>query len=157
MIDASLATSGPNYTSAHLGPLEELQQYQFEHPVRKVPVVGKAFLNELLGATGSQISLTKLPPNASVPFFHSHKLNEEIFIVVQGDGEMQIDDDVIPIHEGSVIRVATPGERCLRNTSSSASLIYICVQAKAGSLETHTFTDGVTSTRTWKVPATTPS
>jgi mannose-6-phosphate isomerase-like protein (cupin superfamily) len=61
---------------------------------------------------------------------------------------MQIDDDVIPVSEGSAVRVASAGERCLRNTSASEPLVYVCVQAKTGSLEQWTYTDGVPSTRT---------
>ena len=149
------STSGTNYTAVHLGPLDGLDQYKFDHPVRKVEVVGKVFLNGLLGATGSEISLTKLPPKASVPFFHSHKLNEEVFVIVRGEGEFQVDDDVLPIGEGSVVRVACIGERCLRNTSADAPLIYICIQTMTGSLVQHTFADGVPSARTAKW-ATTP-
>ena len=52
-------TEGPNYTAVHLGELDRLEQYGFLHPVRKVEVVGKVFLKELLGATATEISFTK--------------------------------------------------------------------------------------------------
>ena len=151
------STSGPNFTVAHLGALNELEQYQFEHPVRKTTVVGKKFLHDILGATATEISFTKVPPSTSLPFMHSHKMNEEVFLVVQGEGEFQVDDEVFPIREGSVVRVATGGVRCLRNTSAAVPLIYVCIQATAGSLVQHTFQDGVPSARTPKWAATTPS
>ena len=44
------------------------------------------------------------------------------------------------IAEGSVIRVATNCDRNLKCTSSSP-LVYICIQAKEGSLGGYTMTD----------------
>lgn len=150
-MSAAIPTAaGTNYTAAHLGPLDELAQYGFFHPVRKAEVKGKQFVKELLGATGTEVSFTRIEPGQALPFFHSHKQNEELFLFVRGADEMQVDDDVIPVHEGSAVRVATAGERCLRNTSATDPLIYICIQAKTGSLEQWTFTDGVPGTRTAK-------
>lgn len=142
--------SGTNYTAVHVGPFNDLKRFTYMHPVRKVPVTGKHFLKEAVGGTATEVSFTRLDPLQSVPFFHSHKQNEELFIVVRGEGEMQIDDDVIPVREGSAVRVATAGERCIRNTSPTEPFVYICVQAKTGSLEQWTFTDGVPATRTAK-------
>jgi uncharacterized cupin superfamily protein len=115
-----------------------------------VQVTGKQFVKELVSATGTEVSFTRLEPLQAVSFFHSHKQNEELFLIVRGEGEMQIDDDVIAVREGSVVRVGTAGERCLRNTSPTAAMVYVCIQAKAGSLEQWTSGDGVPSTRTAK-------
>lgn len=150
MSDAVPTARGTNYTAAHVGPFEDLKRFAYEHPVRKVPVRGKQFLKELVGATGMEVSFTRLEPLQAIQFFHSHKQNEELFLIVRGAGEMQIDDDVIPVREGSAVRVASPGERCLRNTSATEPMVYMCIQAKTGSLEQWTYTDGVPSSRTAK-------
>lgn len=47
-----------------------------------------------------------------MPFFHSHKTNEENYIILSGVGKFQVNDDVFDIAEGSVVRVS-PG--CFRN------------------------------------------
>lgn len=150
MSDAIPTARGTNYTAAHVGPFAELGKYGFFHPVRQIPVKGKQFLKETLGATATEVSFTRLEPLQAVAFFHSHKQNEELFLIVRGEGEMQVDDDVIPVKEGSAVRVATAGERCIRNTSATEPMVYVCVQAKTGSLEQWTFTDGVPSARTAK-------
>lgn len=36
-------------------------------------------LKEALGLSGCELSINELPANASVPFVHSHKQNEELF------------------------------------------------------------------------------
>ncbi len=82
-----------------------------------------------------------------MPFFHSHKANEENYIILSGEGSFQVNSDVFSIAEGSIIRVATNCDRNLRNTSETASLVYICIQAKEGSLDGYTMTDAVITGR----------
>ena len=38
-------------------------------------------LHDVLGLTGAEISINNLPAGAGVPFVHSHKKNEEIYII----------------------------------------------------------------------------
>ena len=134
---------GANFTAIDLGPLSELGQYKFKHPALPRETDGKVFLNHMLGMTSSEISINKLPPQTSMPFYHTHRLNEEIYLFLKGEGEFQIDDKVLPIREGTVIRVSQEGERCWRNTSKTEDLHYVVVQARAGTYEGHTVADGV--------------
>lgn len=101
---------------------------------------GKQFVKDASGATSCEVSFGSLPSGASVPFFHSHKENEENYIILSGVGRFQVDGEVFDIAEGSVIRVATNCDRNLKCTSSSP-LVYICIQAKEGSLGGYTMTD----------------
>lgn len=142
-MDVTKIKSGPHFTAADLGPLSQLDQYTFKHPALPRETDGKLFLNKLLGLTSSEISINKLPPRTSMPFYHTHRLNEEIYIFLKGAGEFQIDGRVLPISEGTVIRVSQEGERCWRNTSETEDLYYVVVQARAGTYEGHTVADGV--------------
>lgn len=101
---------------------------------------GKQFVKDATGATSCEISFGTLPTGAAVPFFHSHKENEENYIILSGAGKFQVDDDVFDIEEGSVVRVATNCDRNLKCTST-APMAYICIQAKEGSLGGYTMTD----------------
>ena len=134
---------GANFTAVHLGPLAQLNQYTYKHPALLRATDGKVFLNQLLGMTSSEISLNKLPPRTSMPFYHTHRLNEEIYLFLKGEGEFQIDGKILPISEGTVVRVSQGGERCWRNTSETDDLYYVVVQARAGTYEGHTVADGV--------------
>ena len=135
-------SSGENYSQVCLGPIEELGRYGIRHPLIGATAPGKVFLHQLLGLSGMEISYGLLPPRTSFPFYHKHKQNEEAYLFLSGAGEFRVDDDIMPIREGSVVRVATEGVRCWRNTSAEP-MFYICVQAKQGSLEQWTGTDGV--------------
>ena len=134
---------GTNFTAVHLGPLAQLHQYKYKHPALPRETDGKVFLNQILGMTSSEISINKLPPRTSMPFYHQHCLNEEIYIFLKGEGEFQIDGKVLPVSEGTVVRVSQEGERCWRNTSETEDLYYVVVQARAGTYEGNTVADGV--------------
>lgn len=134
--------SGENFAVVELGSFLELEQFTFEVPAANVKVEGKLFLKQILNLTGAEISLNKLAPGQPMLFYHKHHLNEEIYIFIRGNGEFQVDDQVFPVSEGTVVRVDCGGERCWRN-NSDADLYYIVIQARAGSYIGHTLQDGV--------------
>lgn len=98
-------------------------------------------LHDILGLSGCEVSINTLPAGASVPFIHSHKQNEEVYIVLQGSGTLYIDGEEIRIGKGDCFRIDPAGERCIR--AGSDALTFICIQTKAHSLEGFTMTDGV--------------
>lgn len=108
---------------------------------------GKVFVKEALGETSCEISFGSLAPGQAVPFFHTHKANEENYIILSGHGSFQVDGDVFAVAEGSVVRVATGCDRNIRNTAEAGNLVYICIQAREGSLGGYTMTDGVVTER----------
>lgn len=101
---------------------------------------GKQFVKDATGATSCEISFGSLPSGAAVPFFHSHKANEENYIILSGSGRFQVNEDVFEVAEGSVVRVSTGCDRNLKCTSAKP-MTYICIQAKEGSLGGYTMTD----------------
>lgn len=102
---------------------------------------GKEFLKDALGTTGCELSFGSLEPGQAVPFFHDHKQNEEVYIILAGEGRMQVGDQVFDIAAGSVVRVSTGAARNLK--AGSEPLVYVCIQCRQGSLEQCTMEDGV--------------
>jgi len=107
---------------------------------------GKQFVKDATGATSCEISFGTLPTDTAVPFFHSHKENEENYIILSGSGRFQVDDEVFDVAAGSVIRVSTNCDRNLKCTSAEP-MTYICIQAKEGSLGGYTMTDAAITER----------
>ena len=130
-----------NYTAIDLGNLDELMHYSLIHPVNKQKIEGKVFLKEPTNATGSEISFNSLAAKSEQPYFHIHYKNEETYIILKGYGVFQIDEEVFDINEGSIIRVAPPGIRGIRNNSDD-TMTYIVIQSKENSLEEYTTNDG---------------
>lgn len=102
---------------------------------------GRIMLGETLKLTGCEISLNSLPAEVGSSFLHTHKQNEEVYIILGGSGQFKVDDDVFPVQEGSAVRVATGGVRAIK--AGGDGIIYMCIQAKQGSLEQATMDDGV--------------
>ena len=138
--------SGSHYSLVHTGPLEELLKYDLKHPLREKAVRGKIFLKDHLELTGMQVSINLLPAGIQVPFFHKHRRNEELYIFIKGSGQIQIDEDIHDVREGTCVRIATGGDRTWRNNSTE-DLYYIVIQARENSLESDTFEDGLPSKR----------
>lgn len=126
MSEVKVLNQGEKFAHASVGALSEFS--------------GKQFVKDATGATSCEISFGTLPQGESVPFFHSHKGNEENYIILSGAGKFQVNDEVFDIAEGSVIRVATNCDRNLKCTSAEP-LCYICIQAREGSLVDYTMTD----------------
>ena len=126
MSEIKIMSKGEKYAHASVGSLNGFE--------------GKQSVKEATEATSCEISFGTLPSGAAVPFFHSHKANEENYIILSGAGRFQVNDEVFDIAEGSVIRVAPGCDRNLKCTSAEP-MTYICIQAKNGSLEGYTMTD----------------
>lgn len=110
----------------------------------KVEIGGEARveLHDALGLTGAEISVNELPAGASVPFVHSHKLNEEIYAVISGAGHAEIDGQTVELKAGDWLRIAPPAKRRFFAGDNTA-VKYVCIQVKANSLEGYTMTDAV--------------
>jgi len=129
------------YSVFEAGAPAEWLRGEFPHPAFKRAVRGKQFLAEQLGLTGMELSLNSLPPGFAVPFLHRHRAHEELYLFLSGQGEVQVDGDVIPVRAGSAVRIAPEGARTWRNTGEE-SLVYVVIQARAGSLASRTIGDG---------------
>ena len=102
---------------------------------------GKAFLKNLTGATAMEFSVGSLATGVALSFKHRHKQNEEVYVFLSGRGVMTLDGEEFPVASGSVVRVAPSVVRTHRNTGDTP-LVFLCFQAKAGSLEQATLDDG---------------
>lgn len=141
MKEAKTIFKAENVTSADFGKLSDLGEYMLElSPEVKIP--GKVFGGAMVGATGCEFSFQTFAPGAESGFIHTHKTHEELYFILRGNGEFQVDGHNIPVQEGSVVRVAPDGRRTLRNNGTD-TLVVLCVQypeAKAGDVNA---SDGV--------------
>ena len=106
--------------------------------------------HDSLALTGTEISINRLKAGESIPFIHSHKRNEEVYIFIKGKGMAYIDGEKIPVTEGDFMRIDPEGKRCFK-ADDSTDLTYICIQAERNSLVQHTKEDGhiIKESLTW--------
>ena len=122
--------SGKNFSAVSVGKMSEI----IEHVLPMGPNVtiqGKVFAGQAVGATGSELSFQTLVPGQDSGFLHTHKTHE-------------VDGEIFPVSEGTIIRVAPDGKRALKNTGSE-NLTMLCIQYKANAFTEadSPMTDGV--------------
>ncbi len=121
-----MESNGRKYRMASIGALGAIQ---------------RTCLHDLLGLTGAEISLNRLPAGKATPFLHRHRMNEEVYVVLEGEGSFYADGEVILLSEGSALRVDPACARAIR-ASDEKGIAYLCVQSASGSLKGFTATDG---------------
>lgn len=132
-----MTQQGKNYSVFEIGGFAVLGEKEDDG------AKGRLMLGAPLDLTGCEISANSLPPGAFMPFTHSHKMNEEVYIVVSGNGMFHVDGEEFPVREGSAIRVAPKGSRTLK--AGTQALVYICIQAQKDSLTQASMEDGMIS------------
>lgn len=129
-----------NFTAANVGKWSELGEYVLAlGPDVKIP--GKVFGGALVGTTGSEFSFQSFLPGTETGFLHTHKEHEELYFFLSGKGEFQVDGQVFPVQEGSVVRVAPAGKRSVRNNGTEP-LVMLCVQYKGNTFTEADAADG---------------
>ncbi len=118
---------GKNHKLTEIGPLNK---------------VTRVMLKDVMTLTGAEISVNCLPAGKSLPFVHSHKRNEEIYLFTGGKGKFWLDGTVLAVQEGTAVRVSPAGQRCIK-ADDAQDLQYYCIQVEANSLVQSTRQDGV--------------
>jgi uncharacterized cupin superfamily protein len=95
-------------------------------------------LGERIGARKLGYNLTVIAPGKAAFPKHSHRVNEEMFFILEGHGELRLGDAVYPVRPGDVIACPAGdagGAHQLRNTGgvpASATTISWPSRAAAG-------------------------
>ncbi|HEY4236817.1 MAG TPA: cupin domain-containing protein [Gaiellaceae bacterium] len=53
----------------------------------------------------SGLSYQRVPPGYRFPYGHTHKTQEEVYVVVRGSGRMKLDDEIVELREWDAVRV----------------------------------------------------
>ena len=99
-------------------------------------------LHDKLSLTGAEVSVNNLPAGSCVPFVHSHKNNEEIYVVLAGNGKAVVDGETVELAAGDWVKIAPAAKRQFFAADDSA-ISFVCIQVKANSLEGYTADDAV--------------
>ena len=53
----------------------------------------------------SGLSYQRVPPGHRFPYGHTHKEQEEVYVVLGGSGRMKVDDEIVELKEWDAVRV----------------------------------------------------
>jgi mannose-6-phosphate isomerase-like protein (cupin superfamily) len=69
------------------------------------------------------VSYFRYAPGFRSSFGHSHREQEEAYVVVSGSGRMKLDDEIIDLHQWDVVRVAPQVVRAIEGGPEGLELI----------------------------------
>ena len=58
-----------------------------------------------LGLEQSGLSYQRIPPGERFPYGHTHKTQEEVYVVVGGSGRMKLDEEIVELRQWDAVRV----------------------------------------------------
>jgi mannose-6-phosphate isomerase-like protein (cupin superfamily) len=92
------------------------------------------------------MSANALEPGEEAGYWHTHTRIEELYVFLDGRGQMGLDDDVVEVGPGSVVRVGQDVWRTWRALpNSSTELRWLCIRAGGTELP-HSPDDGTRDT-----------
>ncbi|HET7363142.1 MAG TPA: cupin domain-containing protein, partial [Burkholderiales bacterium] len=85
-----------------------------------------------IGAKKLGYNLTAVPPGKRAYPFHSHRVQEEMFYVIEGTGEVRIGGETFPIGAGDIIACPTGGPETAHQivNTGKTELRYLSVSTK---------------------------
>ena len=76
------------------------------------------------------MSANALEPGEEAGYWHTHSRVEELYVFLEGEGQMGLDDEIVDVHAGSVVRVGQNTWRTWRATPDSlGQLRWLCIRA----------------------------
>lgn len=107
--------------------IDELEYMDWEHGNRFAARFG--LMSRKLGSQGLGYNLTIVPAGKRAFPFHSHRVNDEMFFVISGSGEVRIGEQRWGIREGDVIACPPGGPETAHQiiNSSESDLKYLAI------------------------------
>jgi mannose-6-phosphate isomerase-like protein (cupin superfamily) len=53
----------------------------------------------------SGLTFQRVPPEYRFPYGHTHRTQEEVYVVVRGSGRMKVDEEIVDLKEWDAVRV----------------------------------------------------
>jgi uncharacterized cupin superfamily protein len=85
-----------------------------------------------IGAQKLGYNITAVPPGKRAFPFHNHRVNEEMFFIIKGSGEVRIGKATYPIRQGDVIACPPGGPEAAHQivNTGNTELKYLAVSTK---------------------------
>ena len=99
-----------------------------KHYIPLSKVKEKEFLSRPMGCKGVGFSLVRYRPGEGATYVHRHRVQEEVFMTLKGNGTIILDGRRIPMPAGTIVRVSPKVYRALGNDSQK-DVIYLIMGA----------------------------
>ncbi len=117
-----------------LKPVLNLKEVEFDDiEANGLYTSRRASIATRIGARDLGYNLTELPPGKMQCPFHSHHAEEEMFFILEGDGELRFGEARFPIHPHDVIACPTGGAEVAHQIINTGTVMmrYLAVSTVA--------------------------
>jgi mannose-6-phosphate isomerase-like protein (cupin superfamily) len=83
------------------------------------------FARKFLDSDHLGVSYFRYGPGFRAPFGHSHREQEEAYVVVAGSGRVKLDDEIVDLRQWDVVRVAPPVVRAFEGGPDGLEIIAV--------------------------------
>jgi uncharacterized cupin superfamily protein len=119
----------PKYQIVELGSLDRWGDF-FGGFRPETSVLGRRVLERELALEFFGITVNSRLPGEWADYWHAHSILEELYLFLDGEGVMALDDEVVPVKAGAAIR---GGQGVMRswhtNADSPTALKWLCIRA----------------------------
>jgi mannose-6-phosphate isomerase-like protein (cupin superfamily) len=91
----------------------------------RAPGVQARFARNHIDSRDLGVTYLRYDPGVRSPMGHSHREQEEVYVVVAGSGLAKLDDDLVELRRWDVVRVAPPTIRAFEGGPEGIELIAI--------------------------------
>ena len=112
-----------------IGPMDSWR-HTFGGFVPETERQGRRVVDHELGGDVIGMTATAYEPGNEAGYWHSHSQLDELYVFLEGEGQMGLDDEVIDVHPGTVVQVGTGVMRTWRaKPDSPTELRWLCIRA----------------------------
>jgi mannose-6-phosphate isomerase-like protein (cupin superfamily) len=91
----------------------------------RVPEIEGRFARKHLDSRELGVSYFRYAPNFRAPFGHSHREQEEAYVVIAGSGRAKLDDEIVDLRQWDVLRVAPEVVRAFESGEDGLELVAV--------------------------------
>jgi len=118
--------------------LKEIDDSAGEH----APNLEARFARKQLGSEHLGVSYFRYGPGFRSPMGHSHREQEEVYVVLSGSGRIKLDDEIVALRQWDAVRVAPNTVRALEGGPDGLEVIAVGSDRPEGG-------DGVRAANWW--------
>ena len=108
-------------TDFSLMNLKDVDDSAAEH----APNIEARFARKHLDSQHLGVTYLRYAPNVRSPTGHSHREQEEAYVVIAGSGRMKLDDEIVELRQWDVVRVAPQTVRAVEGGTEGIEIIAV--------------------------------
>jgi mannose-6-phosphate isomerase-like protein (cupin superfamily) len=107
--------------------IRDIADYTHERVIDRSLLIEFLHPDKVPEASGLSCSIAHAivrPSESTLP--HVLKRSTELYYILSGSGEMQIDDEQAPVHPGQIVHIPPGARQFIRNTGTT-DLVFLCI------------------------------